>query len=309
MYDDLTLFISIVENGSLSAAAKKLGVPAPTLTRRLQHLEQALGCRLLHRNARNLTPTAEGLQYYEQCRPILNALAQATESLDTSLRKTVGCIRVLAPNNLATGILRDFWADFLTHYPDIQLELILSPELENLLNQRADVAIRVGQQPDSLLKHKKIGEIPTLLVASPEYLNRRGQPQHPNDLTTHDLLLAQPLHQWTLKHGETKERCIVPIAKVPRVRTNDIQLIADMAAAGLGINYCPLSQAHQGLATGQLVHVLPQWSGAPRPVYVVWPQQHYLPARVQAFMTHLSLFAQDHPSLNDPNTQANATNV
>lgn len=299
MYDNLALFISIVENGSLSATAKLLNIPAPTLTRRLQQLEQTLGYRLLHRNARRLVPTNEGWQYYEQCRPLMNALKQATQSLDTTFSRTVGCVRVLAPTNLAGVTLRALWADFLQTHPDIQLELIINNDLENLLTRGADLAIRVGPQADSLLKHKKIGEIPTLLLASPDYLHKHGHPKHPNELSHHDLLLAHPLHQWSLQHSDTKERFTVPITQTPRIRANDIQLIVDMTIAGVGISYCPLLPlAHNALKTGRLIHVLPQWSAPPRSVYMVWPQQHYLPARVQAFMQALLQFAQNNPLLN-----------
>ena len=298
MYDDLALFIRIIENGSLSATAKLLNIPAPTLTRRLQHLEQSLGYRLLHRNARRLIPTEEGWQYYEQCRPLVQALEQATQSLDTALSQTIGCVRVLAPTNLAGGILRTLWADFLQSHPAIQLELLLSNELENLLARRADLAIRVGPQADSLLKQKKLGEIPTLLVASPAYLDERGYPKHPKELSSHDLILAQPLQQWVLKLFDSKERYTVPITQTPRVRTNDIQLATEMAASDLGITYCPLLQAYDGLKSGKLIRVLPEWTGDPRPVYMVWPQQHYLPARVQVFMQTLQQFAQTNPLLN-----------
>ena len=298
MYDDLALFISIVENGSLNAAAKQLNMPAPTLTRRLQQLEQSLGYRLLHRNASRLVPTTEGWQYYEHCRPLIHALEQATQSLDITFSQTVGCVRVLAPINLASGILQTFWANFLQSQPEIQLELLLSNELENLLTHRADLAIRVGSQVDSLLKQKKIGEIPTLLVASPEYLLEKGMPDHPSQLIGYDLLLSQPLHQWTLRNNKSKERYTIPITQTPRVRTNDIQIAVDMVIAGLGITYCPLLQAYEGIQSGKLIHVLPHWIGVPRPVYMVWPQQHYLPARVQAFMQALLQFAHDNPLLN-----------
>ena len=126
MLDDLALFVAIVEAGSLHAAAVKEDLPAATVTRRLQKLESQLGYRLLNRSARRLQPTAEGWQYYEQCRPLVHALRQATQQLDASLSAVSGSIRVLAPVNFASGLLTPAWVSFMRQYPDIRLELELS---------------------------------------------------------------------------------------------------------------------------------------------------------------------------------------
>ena len=149
MLDELALFVSIVETGSLRAAAEKASVPPPTLTRRLQKLEQHLGCRLLHRSARRMTPTREGWQYYEQCRSLVHSLQQATERLDVTLNQVSGFIRILAPADLANENLAPAWMSFLAQYPEIRLELELSNYTQDLIGSGADVAIRVGTQPDS----------------------------------------------------------------------------------------------------------------------------------------------------------------
>ena len=126
MLDDLALFVTIVEEGSLNAAALRENLPPATVTRRLQKLESELGYRLLNRSARRLQPTAEGWQYYERCRPLVRALRQATQQLDASLSDISGTIRVLAPVNFASGLLTPAWASFMHQYPDIRLELELS---------------------------------------------------------------------------------------------------------------------------------------------------------------------------------------
>ena len=131
MLDDLALFIAIVEAGSLNAAAEKEGLPTATVTRRLQKLEAGLGYRLLHRSARRTMLTAEGTQYYEQCRPLVQALRQATLRLDATLGAIEGSIRVLAPVNFASEILAPAWASFLEQYPRVQLELELSNEVRS----------------------------------------------------------------------------------------------------------------------------------------------------------------------------------
>lgn len=179
MLDDLALFIAIVEAGSLNQAARRLDLPTSTLTRRLQRLEQDLGCRLLHRSARRMTPTAEGWQYDERSRPLVHSLQQAMEQLDDSLREVKGLLRVLAPVNLANGVFADAWSGFLSRYPQVRLELQLSNQTQDLHASHADLAIRTGEQPDSQLQQRKLGEVGVRLVASPSIsaiMRRRPRP-------------------------------------------------------------------------------------------------------------------------------------
>lgn len=297
MLDDLALFVSIVENGSLQAAAKRQQLPPATLTRRLQQLERELGCKLLHRSARRMLPTQEGWQYYERCRPLLASLAQATQALDASLNRIAGHVRVLAPVALASGVLQPAWGAFLTRHPEIDLELQLSNEREDLIGTGADLALRVGPQEDSLFTQRLLGRVPVLLVAAPDYLARRGVPQQPHDLAQHDLILADPLMSWQLIHTQTGQQLTYQHDKRPRLRINEVQLAATLACEGLGILYAPMTMVHQALEQGRVQQVLPQWSGVPREVYAVWPQQSSLPARTRALLDHLIDFAANHPLL------------
>ncbi|RIX40325.1 MAG: LysR family transcriptional regulator [Rhodocyclales bacterium GT-UBC] len=299
MLDDLALFVRIVESGSLSAAGQKLGVPAATLTRRLQKLEADLGCKLLHRSARRLLPTSEGWQYYERCRPLLASLQQATQALDVALNQVSGSIRLLAPVTLANALYRDAWAGFLARYPDIRLEMRLANEVEDLLERGADLALRVGELTDVQFNQRRLGDTRVVLVAAPAYLDRHGQPQHPDQLAEHALLLAESLPQWALVKRQNGERWSAPIPATPRVRLNEMQLAVDLAIAGLGILYCPLPAALAALSDGRLRHALPDWRGEARPVYAVWPQQRALPARVRALVDYLIEFSAAQPLMRD----------
>jgi len=297
MFDDLSLFVRIVESGSLRAAAKQTGMPAATLTRRLQKLEEQLGCRLLHRSARNMQPTGEGWQYYERCRPLLQSLQQATEALDASNHKIAGSIRLLAPITLASGALRAAWSNFMSLHADICLELKLSNQTEDLIGSGADIAIRVGQQPDSLLNQRLLGNIPIVTVASPSYLAATPPINHPAELEQHAIVLAEPI-ALRFRHNKTGEQFRLPTPANPRFRVNEIQLAVDMAIAGLGILHCPLTQAHAPIAAGNLHRILPEWAGEFRPIYAVWPQQRHLPARVRALLDYLIVFCAESPLMN-----------
>ncbi|MCX7207795.1 MAG: LysR family transcriptional regulator [Proteobacteria bacterium] len=296
MLDDLALFVCIVEAGSLSAAAKKMDLPPATLTRRLQKLEQKLGCRLLNRSARRMQVSSEGQQYYEQCRPLLQALQQATQALDTTQHSVSGLVRVLAPINLANGIFRSCWASFMQKYPEIRLELKLSNLQEDLIASGADLALRAGEQQDSSFNQRRLGEVHWVTVASASYLQQHGAPLMPNDLHQHQLILVEPMTRWVFVHKASGEECSVQ--GQARFRVNEMALAVHMAKEGVGILSCPITVCCEELASGALQEVLPQWQADSRAIYAVWPQQRYLPARVRALLEHLLAFAAQEPLLN-----------
>ena len=295
MLDDLALFIAIVEAGSLNAAAEKEGLPTATVTRRLQKLEAGLGYRLLHRSARRTMLTAEGMQYYEQCRPLVQALRQATMRLDATLGAIEGTIRVLAPVNFASEILAPAWAGFLEQYPRVKLDLELSNAVQDLVGSGADLAIRIGAQADSTLTQRKLCDVRMALVAAPAYLARHGIPASAAQLEGHATIATLPLREWRLHDPETG--AISVLHPEPRIRVNEVRLAVMMAEAGLGIALSPELQCHASLESGALVRLLPGWLPRERSVYAVWSQQRYLPARVRALLEHLAEFTAQHPLL------------
>ena len=296
MLDDLALFVRIVEAGSLRAAASAIDVPAATVTRRLQKLEQALGCQLLHRSARRLLPTQEGLQYYEQCRPLLQALQQTTQSLDANLTQLSGSVRVLAPINLANGPLRSVWSSFMQRYPAIRLELQLSNHNQDLLGTGADLAIRAGEQSDSNFGQRRLGTVRNVLTASPEYLQRSPDLGTPEQLHRHALIVAEPATQWRfVERGTGAVQSLVPQG---HFRVNEMQLAVHMAASGIGVLLCPMTQVADDVDTGRLVEVMPAWEAATRPVYAIWPPSRQMPARVRMLLDHLVACAAAQPLLN-----------
>ncbi|MFP4592687.1 LysR family transcriptional regulator [uncultured Ralstonia sp.] len=294
MLDDLALFVSIVDHGSLQAAARHAGLPPATLTRRLQKLETTLGCQLLLRSARSLKPTPEGLLYYEQCRPLLTALAQTTATLDDDLNQVKGTLRVLAPLNLSRGILAPAWASFLTAWPEIRLELSLSNQNEDVWRHGADLAIRVGQQDDPKLRQRRLGMIGMALVAAPAYVAMHGAPTHPSELESHALLVSKPLSTWRFTSLDGAET--VELTPSGRCGLNDIELAVTLAEAGLGLLYCPHTLCHEAIRAGRLVRVLADWRNPQRPIYAVWPQQQ-MPRKVRTLLEHLAAFTAATPLL------------
>ncbi|MDM9558985.1 LysR family transcriptional regulator [Bordetella petrii] len=294
MLDDLALFVAIVDDGSLQAAARRLQLPPATLTRRLQKLEARLGCQLLLRSARSLKPTPEGRQYYEQCRPLLTALQQATATLDDDLNQIKGTLRVLAPVSLARGLLAPAWTSFLAAWPDIRLELILDNRNEDLWRHGADLAVRVGPQHDPKLRQRRLGGFGLDVVAAPAYLAAHGEPRHPRELEQHALLVSEPLATWYFMAPDGGER--IELQPAGRCRVNELELMVAMAEAGLGIMYCPRTLTGAAVASGRLRRLLTDWRTPQRVLYAVWPQQQ-LPRKVRALLEHLSDFAASTPVL------------
>lgn len=293
MLDDFALFVAIVEQGSLQAAARQLGMPAATLTRRLQRLEATLSCRLLHRSARLMRPTREGWFYYQRCQPLLEALQQELGQVDAELHRAAGEILLLAPGPLADGLLAPVWPAFLAQYPEIKLQIRLNGRREDLLQSGADLALRVGEQPDSGLQQRLLMHAHTVLVASPDYLARKGWPQQPADLADHDLIVAMPHERWLLNQTEAAGSAVFLPQEYPqaiRCNVNEMPLAVKLACAGVGILYCPLTSVKTELDNGELCHPLQGWQGERRAVYAVWPAQKGLPARVRLLLDYLCDF-------------------
>ena len=296
MLDDLSLFIAIVGAGSFNRAAQQQNIPAATLTRRLQKLEESLGCKLLHRNSRGLKLTQEGQRYYDRCQPLVRALLQNTHEIKEETTQVKGQIKILAPMNLAIFPLKQFWNTFLQRYPEIELELQLDNALDDLMVRGADLALRVGKMANSAYIQKRLGSIQTCIVASPDYLDLHLI-QTPQDLDQQDWLLASPLEQLELRQHQHSYTFKI---QSYRLKVNEISLCVNLAEQGLGLSYVPLTQCEDALNSGRLKRVLPDWQLPIRDVYAVWQAQKVMPARVRVFIEELAEFFQQQ-TWNDTN--------
>lgn len=292
MLDDLALFVTIVEAGSLAAAGDRLGIPPATVTRRLQQLEKQLGCRLLNRSARRLQPSPEGQLYYEQCRPLIQGLRQATQRLDDTLGSLAGLVRVLAPTNLANGPLAEAWSSFLEQHPQITLDLELSNAMQDLVGSGADLAIRVGELTDSSLTQRLLGTTRLVLVAAPAYLQRHGMPADPAALAGHRCIVVEPFKFWRFTSADGQTLSLQP---TPHVRLNDLRLATALAVRGNGLLLIPRVQCDAELKSGQLQILLSDYETERRQIFAVWSQQRYLPARVRALLEHLAGYLAAYP--------------
>lgn len=296
MLDDIALFIHIVRTGSLSKTAELQALPAATVTRRLQKLEHSLKCKLINRSARQFNLTLEGQKLFDECAYLVDSLSDRTSRFEVSVNELSGKIKILAPTNLAVGPLSAAWSGFIAEHEDLEIEFVLDNKTDNFLATQADFAIRVGPQPSSDLYQTRIGCCKTVLVASKQYAEQYGLPNKPEALEQHKFVVGFSLNDWSLKHIDNKsEFKFRPIQ--PRIIANEFRLIKQMSIDGLGIALVPFAEVIEELESGRLVHVLPDWVGPDRQIYIIWANGKLLTRRSKLFIEHIKAFVAKEPSL------------
>lgn len=277
MLDDIALFIHIVNRRGLSAAASHMKVPAATVTRRLQKLEQRLGCRLIHRSARKFRLTNEGEAYYRAYADLVSQFEIIADDLEAERAQLRGPLSVLAPTNISVGFLQPMWSSFIQSHPEILLRLYLSNETKDMLDSQVDLALRVGPQQDSQLFQKKLGSIASVIVASPTYLSRNQVPEDLDALHDHRVIATTTFPQWVLTNPGSDAEETLRLSASSMV--DDIGLAKQLTRDGLGIALLPVSEIVEEIRKGRLRRVLAPWQGPDRDIFAVWPSGRLLSLR------------------------------
>jgi DNA-binding transcriptional LysR family regulator len=280
--DDLDVFARVVEHKSISAAARKLGVPKSTVSRSVARLEDSLGVRLLQRTTRALAPTDAGQTLYDEVLPHVEALRGAAACVTSAEGTPRGVLRVTAPNDLATLLLADVITRFTQRYPEITVELVPTPRTLDLIAENIDVAVRAGLLRDSTLVARKLRETELQLFASPSYLARRGTPRTIEELEGHDCVLFRANHgraRWALESKTGK----VSVEVTGRLSSDDFTFLLAATVAGAGIGLVPRFTAEVEVRGGRLVRVLPGHASAGGAVYIVHASSKHVPRKVAAF--------------------------
>lgn len=293
--DDLQLFHLTVQQGSLRAAAQSLKMPIATLSRRLQKLEHSLGCRLLERSAHHFALTEIGQHYFSACGPLLTDLHAVTEQLDAVQHELSGPLKITAPVNLTQQWLGRCFFDFMRRYPNIRLQLLVSNQNENLIEQQLDAAIRVGDPQQGNWIARPIWETHLGLCASNAYLQRMPALSHPRDLAHHSLVVAQPMSDWQLTHRNSGENFTV--LPQPYLQCSDIGVALDAVAEDFGVVLVPNYYfTNPRDSRRKLVPVLPDWRGQPRPVYLMYRDRQVMSARLRVFIDHVMEWMNNRPT-------------
>jgi DNA-binding transcriptional LysR family regulator len=280
--EDMRLFAAVAAARSFTAAARALGIPKQTLSRRISELEADLGVRLLHRTTRRLHLTDVGAAYAERCADIARLADEANRAVTEAATKPRGLLRVTADPELGESFLGGIALDYARRYPDVELEILLTRRRVRLIEEGFDIALRVGWVDDTTLTATRLGPARVRYCASRDYLRRRGTPRTPADLADHDclVLLADDVPmRWPFRGRRGPDLHAV----TGRLRFSSINLTRTAALAGLGIAIFPEFMCLADLRARRLLSVLDDWRIDAGAVWLVHPAGRYLAARVRAF--------------------------
>lgn len=285
---DLTIFASVVEQRSFSAAARAHHVTTSVASKRITRLESALGARLLERTTRRVLPTDAGAAFYTRATRILSDLGEAENEVASLGGKPRGTLRVSAPLLLGEEHLAPLLPPFLARYPDMRVELVLSDQFVNLVAERFDVALRVGALADSALVQTRVGDAPGIVVAAPSYLERMGTPETPRDLGRHNCLRFSNLtaaREWRFR-GRKGGAVTVPV--IGNLEVNHGGALREAAIAGAGIARLPRFLLGDALETGALVKLLDDYAVEPVGIHLVHPAGGRPLPKVEAFVKDIA---------------------
>jgi len=285
---DLGFFSSLASAGSLSAAARELGITTPAVSRHLAQMELRLGLSLVNRTTRRMSLTPEGELYLQFARRILGEMDDMAQLLGASKGTPQGLLRVNATLGFGRSHVAPLLSRFVRQFPQVQTQLQLSVNPPALTDDAFDVCIRFGPPPDARIVAKFVAPNRRLLCASPDYLARHGTPRVPSDLTQHNCIGIRQGEEaygvWRLSSGRGKSAVTEVVKTRGNLTTNDGEIAVIWALDGHGVVMRSQWDIAPHLASGRLVQVLPQFHTPDADIYAVYPQRHQLAARVRAFV-------------------------
>ena len=279
----MTILLAAVDTGSLSAASRQLGIPLATVSRRVSELERHLGIRLLLRGHRKIELTDAGRGYVAACRRTLEDIAEAERIAAGEYRAPQGELILSVPFIMGRTFVMPVVVEFLKTYPDIRVDVQMSDRIVNLVQEHVDLALRVGELPDSSMIATRVGLIRQMVCASPAYLKRHGVPKKPTDLLAHDCIANKYFafgEEWPFRIGGQLQAMQVP-ARLS-VNSSDAALVGAVSGAGIAriLSYHIADQ----LKSRALTALLESYEPPPTPVWLIHPSQRQAPLKLRAFL-------------------------
>ncbi len=272
-------FVRVVEAQSFTAAAKALGVPKSTVSRRVSALEESLGVRLLRRTTRKLSLTEAGTSYFDRASRALSAMYEASVAASDADAEPRGTVRMTAPVDLGVEILADLLTRFVAEYPAIQIDLALTARRIDLVEEAFDLALRAGRLDDSSLIARRVGSTGGALFAAPSYLERAGVPRKMSDLARHAFVMFRP-RQGQVELSLEGPKGLEHVTVTGPLGVDDFSFVRRALLAGAGIGLLPTMYCQAELARRELVRVLPKHYWKSAGLHVVYPSGRYVPQRV-----------------------------
>ena len=291
--NQLRVFVTVVELGAMTKAAKVLKMPVSRVSRTIARLEATLGATLITRTTRSLRVSEAGKRLHQSSRPIMQRFIEIEDEFHTSEGIVAGIVRVTDPEDIGSAIVAPVLAQLSNFHPALQIELICSDDPIDLVQAGIDIGLRMGKLRDSSLKARRLGGANMICVAAPEYLERAGTPKDPQELSNYSCIqlvlgTGSKGHVWDLSNGRQK----VSVAIQSRLKSNHTGAAINFVLQQRGIALVPAPMVEDHLRSGSLARVLPAWSAAAIPVHLVFPTQRSLALRVKAVLEHL----EDHLS-------------
>jgi DNA-binding transcriptional LysR family regulator len=282
----MNAFVAVASQHSFTKGANQLGVTTKLASKYVQQLEQHLGAQLFNRTTRSVTLTDIGRAYVERCAPLLDQFDELEGLVQARQSKLAGPIRITAPTGFGGKELVEAIKSFQLAHPEVDIDLFLSDQLVPIVDGGFDLAIRFGELKDSSLIARKLLNMRVVVVASPDYLEKYGEPKHPNALVTHNCLTRSAMtdpEQWTFLINKQRESFRVS----GNFRANSPRAVAHMAVSSMGIGRCPLYTVQQHIENGDLKVLFQENEASSIGLHAVYPPNRHLTARIRAFIDHL----------------------
>ena len=284
--NSIRAFTKVVQHSSFAAAARDLRLSRSAVSKHVIELEQELGVQLLSRTTRGVTATENGQAYYERCLAILSDLEEADLSATRLQAEVRGLLRINAPMSFGTLHLARAVADFMEKYPDLRIQLLLSDQQVDPVQEGFDVTLRIADLPSSSMIARRIAPARRAICASPSYLARHGTPKHPDDLRGHACLTYGHLatgNQWKLTGPDGDHWIAIPWT----LCTNNAEVLRDAAVQGCGIALLPTFIAGADFQQGRLATILPGYQAPEISIYAIYPATRHLSLKVRVFIDFL----------------------
>ncbi len=276
---EILAFTQVVRGGSFTAAAKSLGMPKSTVSRKIAELEGRVGARLLQRTTRSVSLTDVGRRYYEHCARVVAELEEAEQVVMQMQATPRGMLRITTP--VTFSVLAPLLAEYLRLYPDVQVEVFSTDRRVDLVEERFDLALRAGVTPDSTLTGRKVGVVRRCVLGAPSLVKRLGLLKQPSELERHDCLVFAPDGTtWTLVSGGKQTDVTVR----PRLVANDYEMLRAATRTGLGLALLPEYLCLEDVAAGRLTRAPDAWSARELPIHALYPSLRHLSPKVIALL-------------------------
>ncbi|WP_323777687.1 LysR family transcriptional regulator [Leisingera sp.] len=303
--DEIETFLTVMELGTVTAAAARLNYSKSVISKRISDFELSVGAALFLRNAGRITPTETALRLAERIRPALTELIAATESAACENEATgllQGSLAITAPMSFGTMFLSGILADFARTHPSLDLRIDYDDRARDLLREGFDIGIRIGDARDAHLMQRKLCEDRQIVVASADYLSAHGTPETLADLRSHQVLSYAHLPDAMLWQFKQDGRTISPQV-AGRITLNNGEAMRDMAIGGVGLAILPGFVVSSALRDGKLQRVLPDYEARTLPVLAVWPPVSPMPAKLRILIDHMvSYLSEQRPWEADPDS-------